>query len=480
MDQKFIFISYSHKNSQIVFSIVRRLQADGFSCWMDQRIDPGNDWRVKLAERIRNCDCFIVFGSKSYFLSSRCSEEWKFARLCEKNILRIQLDDYPIPDDAIMALSPYQYIDYDGSEDFWRVLERSEKIAGSRRNSNDPDTKDIISDKNNQTIDFNREICSLAQWLMDIRVKWGLLDTSKERQYANTCEGLLAMKMSGYDRIKKQRFISTWNELCQAATEKGLSSKSLGKETVVCTSLLLMLAAMEHDALLDADITRFEQMARNLWEIRNPEYGWGIYVSPMDDDYCSYANTAWALIALHEYASIRDSEAYQAYCHQIFEAEKDGAFPFYRNGKPKLITSAMYLSLYYRMSPEWRKEQSSYDYKKAIDFVYHTFVDKNVQIEVETIYGVNSNGIGPQKVPWNHITVWFALDALSRAFFHGHLEEERWVDLLRHMKHVIRENVRVAGKLVCYHPDLMDESREGQFTFPTAYLIMGLSQLVKV
>ena len=461
-----------------MLSIVRGMQERGYLCWMDLRLRGGSRWSEELARKIKNCTCCVLFVSHSYILSENCADEWAYAKSCRKTIIRIHLDDVALPEGMDMELGRFQFLDYDGSRQFWKRLEESEGMKACQYNPEDPALKELDLETGRTRVRFDTSIRHMVEWLTGLNPRWGAMDSAVEAQHANTCEGLLAMKLSGYDVVKRSCYQRTWKSLCQDMSTIGLSSKSLGRETVVCTSMLLLLAAMERDHLTDSEKVVFDRMAQNLWEIRNLENGWGVFVSETDDDTCSYANTAWALRALREYEQVRNDPEFSKFCHQIFESERDGTFSYFPGGRPKLIVTAMYMGLYYRMEGLWQEEQLLvFDKQAAIRYIYRAFVEKNIQIELETLYGIDSAGSGPKKVPWNHITVWAALDALSQAYYSGDLDEEQWQRLLRHMTQVIEENVRVSGKIACYHPEGMEESRRGRFTFPTAYLVMGLSQL---
>ena len=70
-------------------------------------------------------------------------------------------------------------------------------------------------------------------------IDWGAVDKATETQNANTCEALIALYKSGM--YKNEVFRSTLSKINLEVNERGLCSKSLGKETVVCTSMILYL-----------------------------------------------------------------------------------------------------------------------------------------------------------------------------------------------------------------------------------------------
>ena len=480
MEKKYLFISYSHRNSPAVFSIVRHMQKDGYLCWIDRRLQGGSRWSDELARRIDGCACFVLFISDSYLQSENCKDEWAYAKDRGRPVLPIRLDSTELPKDMKLGIGRIQSLFYDGTEDFWKRLYESVGVKECLYSPDDEDVLRLDLNGGKKKVDYEPVIGALVQWLTDISPRWGAMDTAQNAQHANTCEGLLAMKLSGYDVLRKSCFRRTWNALMRDVTPHGLSSKSLGRETVVCTSMVLLLAAMDRGNLTGEERALFDSIAVDLWQNRNPETGWGVFNAPTEEDYCSYANTAWAVRALMEYPSIRKDPAFLDFCHQLFESERDGKFSYFRGGRPTLIVTAMFLSIFYRMDRKWQDEQKKvFNLKAAVQFVYHSFVERNVQVEGETLYGIDTDGTGPKKVPWNHVVVWAALDALSQAYYTGDMDEERWQRLLVHMDRILEENLRRSGNKVWYHPENMEESRKGSFTFPTAYLIMGLSQMAQ-
>ena len=64
--EPYVFISYSHKDSDRVFPILQRLQAEGIRIWYDKGIEWGSKWDNYIARRVHNCDCVIAFLSNNY------------------------------------------------------------------------------------------------------------------------------------------------------------------------------------------------------------------------------------------------------------------------------------------------------------------------------------------------------------------------------------------------------------------------------
>jgi TIR domain len=75
-----IFISYSHKDTDIVRDLVPALQAEGFSVWWDHTIPPGKTWDDVIATGIRDAKACIIVWSSNSVVSDWVKEEATIAK----------------------------------------------------------------------------------------------------------------------------------------------------------------------------------------------------------------------------------------------------------------------------------------------------------------------------------------------------------------------------------------------------------------
>ena len=78
-DEPYIFVSYSHKDSDKVFKEIKRLNEDGYRVWYDEGIAPGNEWTDEIASALENCSLFVVFLTKNSVMSPNVKNEIDFA-----------------------------------------------------------------------------------------------------------------------------------------------------------------------------------------------------------------------------------------------------------------------------------------------------------------------------------------------------------------------------------------------------------------
>ncbi len=92
-NEPYIFISYSHRNSEIVLPIAEALQKAGFRLWYDGGIELGTDWSEYIEDHILNCGALLFFLSKDTVESRNCREEFNLAYSENKEILIVYVED---------------------------------------------------------------------------------------------------------------------------------------------------------------------------------------------------------------------------------------------------------------------------------------------------------------------------------------------------------------------------------------------------
>ena len=111
--EPFVFISYAHADSAVVFPIIKELNDRGVYMWYDEGIEIGSEWPQAIAERIMNCRRFMLFISHSSIRSNNVRQEVNFANSKHKNIVPIYLKHVKLNAGLEMILSVFQatYLD---------------------------------------------------------------------------------------------------------------------------------------------------------------------------------------------------------------------------------------------------------------------------------------------------------------------------------------------------------------------------------
>ncbi len=96
-DEPYLFVSYSHKDTDKVYPILDELYKKKFRIWYDESCENGNDFRDELRTRIEKCDGVLLFVSENSMQSPFCGMEIIVASENKKRFFPIYLDDSPVP-----------------------------------------------------------------------------------------------------------------------------------------------------------------------------------------------------------------------------------------------------------------------------------------------------------------------------------------------------------------------------------------------
>ena len=124
--EPYIFISYSHRDSDRVFPILKRLDESGYRIWYDEGIDPGTEWPESIAQHLMHSAVCIAFVSDNSLASQNCRREINFA-LSRNQIgfLSVMLEDAKMTPGVELQLSTYQSLlmyKYSSKEEFYDKL----------------------------------------------------------------------------------------------------------------------------------------------------------------------------------------------------------------------------------------------------------------------------------------------------------------------------------------------------------------------
>lgn len=109
-NERYIFVSYCHKDKAKVFPVIERLVRDGYRVWYDEGIDPGSEWPEIIANHLNGCSVCIAFISESSLNSHNCRREINFALLKKKFFISVILESVQMSLGMEMQLSSSQSI----------------------------------------------------------------------------------------------------------------------------------------------------------------------------------------------------------------------------------------------------------------------------------------------------------------------------------------------------------------------------------
>lgn len=94
-DEPYLFISYSHRDTALVYPILDTLYDNKYRLWYDESCETGNDFRDELKNKIEGCSGVVLFVSEASMNSPFCGMEILCAKEKNKRIFPVYLGDNP-------------------------------------------------------------------------------------------------------------------------------------------------------------------------------------------------------------------------------------------------------------------------------------------------------------------------------------------------------------------------------------------------
>jgi len=134
--EKFIFVSYAHKDSKQVLDIIKKLQEQGYRIWFDEGIAPGSEWPEDIANHLKDSAMVLAFISANSVASVNCRNEINLACSRNKPFLAIMLEEVELSPGMELQLASKQCIfryNYATEEEFLDKVMRCPDLAPCRR-----------------------------------------------------------------------------------------------------------------------------------------------------------------------------------------------------------------------------------------------------------------------------------------------------------------------------------------------------------
>ena len=109
-EEPYIFVSYAHEDSGVVYPEIQWLKDQGFNLWFDEGISPGHAWRTELGQAIEKCSLFLFFVTPTSVASAHCEREVNYAMDQNKPLLVVHLEATQLPTGLGMSLSSIQAV----------------------------------------------------------------------------------------------------------------------------------------------------------------------------------------------------------------------------------------------------------------------------------------------------------------------------------------------------------------------------------
>lgn len=162
----YIFVSYSHADSERVLPMLHDLQQQGFRLWYDEGIEVGAEWPDYVAEHLINSTWVIAFLSKHAIASQNCRQELFMARNRQKNMLVVYLEKTELPSGLEMMLGPLHALYCENHKDDTAVWE-SLASASMLQSCKDPEASPEPADDPG----LESELTPLVDWPVLQKIK---------------------------------------------------------------------------------------------------------------------------------------------------------------------------------------------------------------------------------------------------------------------------------------------------------------------
>ena len=90
--EPYIFVSYAHKNSNMVMPIIDSLYNDKYRVWYDEGIAPGSEWPKNIEDHLKAAAAVLVFISKESLMSLNCENEIANSKPDKRKVYQFSLD----------------------------------------------------------------------------------------------------------------------------------------------------------------------------------------------------------------------------------------------------------------------------------------------------------------------------------------------------------------------------------------------------
>jgi len=104
-NEPYVFVCYSHTDSDCVYSDMTELDNQGINLWYDEGISAGSAWRAEIAKAITGAKQFIFFISESSLNSSHCLREVDYALNHDIEIIPVYLEPCSLPEELNFVLN---------------------------------------------------------------------------------------------------------------------------------------------------------------------------------------------------------------------------------------------------------------------------------------------------------------------------------------------------------------------------------------
>jgi len=326
--------------------------------------------------------------------------------------------------------------------------------------------------KNNYVKD---KIELMRNWIFSTKAYWAPKRNDEDKKVANTVEGLFMFIYKDERLNSRERIIlnQAYNFIIDNISEKGLPSLSIKLNTVHCTAFGLYIIQKLKSRNL---ITCTEEQEKKTYLLINSlinssnKFGWGFITERnVTDDEIRIPFTFWVLRALN-LTEYYNHEIISNTLNSLISLRPNCMFGYNINGNPKVCSISLFLILTHELrNSELKKEVlNEIKLKPLLEFIIEELLENNfIEFEEYDIKRYNLSGV--EELSWNHISVGYALEALS--IYYNSLSNINKIRLNSIVKKIMKKNIHETG---FFFNSKINIDFNNPHIYPTAYVVGGI------
>ena len=131
----YVFVSYSHRDKEMVFEIINDLMLCACNIWYDTGIRSGEDWNNEIAQHLYHAECVLFMVTRNSISSEYVRDELNFAKSKQKKIYPVYLENIELPLSLELLLGRAQAISLSDSTINDNRFKLREKIRNNLPNA---------------------------------------------------------------------------------------------------------------------------------------------------------------------------------------------------------------------------------------------------------------------------------------------------------------------------------------------------------
>lgn len=109
-NEKYVFVSYAHMDSEMIYKSIRKLQKQNINIWYDAGIRANEEWNEIIGEQLMGCSCMILFLTNVSVKSAYVRREIVMALSHNKPIIVVMLENVALTPGMELQFSMEQII----------------------------------------------------------------------------------------------------------------------------------------------------------------------------------------------------------------------------------------------------------------------------------------------------------------------------------------------------------------------------------